>query len=337
MSNPAKRALVTGASGHLGANLVRALLDEGYAVRALVHRDRRALAGLSIETAEGDVTDLASVVAAADGCDLVFHCAARIQLHDRDLDALQAINVGGTANIIRACREAGVSRLIYLSSIEALDHHPVDAVVDESRPLASAGLMAYAQTKVEAERLIRAEIERGLDAVILYPTAMIGPHDHRPSHAGRFLLDLCNGDLPALVTGGFDWVDIRDVAASAVRAAEVAPPGDRFLLSGRWASAAEIGELVCAHTGAKPRLVLPRVLAWVGLPFIALWSKLTGTEPLFTRGSLSALAHYREVSHAHAAEALGHTPRDLAVTLHETVDWLIAHQDEPDGGIDGTT
>jgi nucleoside-diphosphate-sugar epimerase len=332
MATSSKCALVTGASGHLGANLVRHLLERGYAVRALVHRDRRALEGLGVELAEGDVTDAASIGRAVTGVDLVFHCAAKIQLHGRDLGTLRNINIGGTANLITACRAAGVARLIHVSSIEALDPHPVTAQVDESRGLATGGLMAYAATKIEAECLIRAEIERGMDAVILYPTAMIGPYDFRPSHAGRFLLDLARGALPALVTGGFDWVDVRDVATSAVRAAEIADPGGRFLLSGRWASAAEIGDLVCAHTGARSRLVMPRAFAWIGLPFIALWSALSGTEPLFTRGSLSALAHYREVSHAHAAEVLGHAPRDLRQTLTDSIDWLQSYHHGEEAG-----
>jgi nucleoside-diphosphate-sugar epimerase len=318
-------ALVTGAAGHLGANIVRALLDAGHKVRALVHRDRRALAGLPLTLVEGDITDAASLEAAVAGCDWVFHCAVRIQLDDRDLAGLHAVNVGGTCKLLDACRSEAVRRLIYLSSIEALDPEPAEEPVDESRPLAARPLMPYAASKVAAERAVRAAIDQGLDAIILYPTAMIGPEDHHPSHAGRFLLDLAQGSLPALVTGGFDWVDVRDVAASAVRAAEVAAAGDRFLLSGRWAAAAEIADLVCARSGVNRPPVLPRALAWLGLPFSAAWCALTGAEPRFSRGSLSALAHYRVVDHGHGARELDHAPRDLEVTLRETTDWLLAH------------
>ena len=318
-------ALVTGAAGHLGANLVRALLRAGHTVRALVHHDRRALAGLPITLAEGDITDEASLVDAVTDCDWVFHCAARIQLDARDVDRLRAINIGGTRNLIDACRTAGVGQLIHVSSIEALDPEPADEPVDESRTLAARPLMAYAATKVAADREVRAAIEQGMHAIILYPTAMIGPEDHRPSYAGRFLLDLVRGSLPALVTGGFDWVDVRDVATSAVRAAERATAGDRFLLSGRWASVAEIADITCAHTGIRRPPVLPRTVAWLGLPFSALWSALTNAEPRFTRGSLSALAHYRQVDHAHAARELAHAPRNLGVTLRDTIDWLMEH------------
>jgi len=318
-------ALVTGAAGHLGANLVRALLAAGHSVRALVHRDQRGLAGTAAEIVHGDVTDPGSLVAAATGCDWVFHCAARIQLDGQEPEQLRAINLDGTRNVIAACRATGVSRLIHVSSIEALDPVPVDAAVDESRPLAARPLMPYAVTKVAADRAVRAAIADGLDAVILYPTAMLGPEDHVPSHAGSFLLDLARGSLPALVTGGFDWVDVRDVARGAVAAAERAAAGDRFLLGGHWASAAAVADIVCAHTGARRPPVLPRVLAWVSLPFAAAWSTISGAAPRFTRGSLSALAHYREVEHHYATERLGYAPRALALTLTETIDWLLEH------------
>ena len=169
-----------------------------------------------VEPAQDDAELLS---AAAEGCDTVFHCAARIQLTDRDADELRRINVGGTEAAIAAARSAG-ARLVHLSSIEALDPEPRDQPVDEQRPLVREGPMAYADTKVEAERAVRRASEEGLSTVILQPTAMIGPEDHRPSLAGRFLLDVALTRLPALVTGGFDWVDVRDVAAAAIAASD---------------------------------------------------------------------------------------------------------------------
>jgi dihydroflavonol-4-reductase len=216
--------VVTGAAGHAGANLVRALVAKGRPVRALVHLDRQALEGLDIEVVKGDICDLDSLLGAFEGAEVVYHLAARIAISNEPWSLLEAVNVSGTRNVVEACLSCGVRRLVHFSSIHTMIDRAGDIPVDESNPLVeSRHYPPYDRSKAAAEREVRRGIERGLDAIIISPTAIIGPHDYKPSHFGEALLRLANGRLPALVAGGFDWVDVRDVVQGAKRRRPPAP------------------------------------------------------------------------------------------------------------------
>lgn len=204
--------VVTGANGHVGANLVRALLAEGRSVRALVHHSRRALQGLEVELVEGDVRELASLQRAFEGAEVVYHLAAHISIRMNEWPLVEAINVLGTRNVVEASLQGGIRRLVHFSSIHAFNEEPHDKPVDESRPLKipeSPHAAPYDRSKAAGEREVRQGIERGLDAIIINPTAIVGPHDYYPSHFGQAILSLAQGNLPVLVPGGFNWVDVR--------------------------------------------------------------------------------------------------------------------------------
>jgi dihydroflavonol-4-reductase len=170
---------------------------------------------------------------------------------------------------------------------------------------------------------VLAGIARGLDAVIVNPTAILGPYDYGPSAMGRVLLDLYHRRLPALVEGGFDWVDVRDVVAGALAAADRAPAGARYLLSGARRTVRELAGLVQQVTGVRPpRLVSPMWLARVGAPFATAVARVAKKQPLYTRHSLHALRHHQLVSHDKAARELGYAPRPLVETLTAAYDWF---------------
>ncbi|MFN2132186.1 MAG: NAD-dependent epimerase/dehydratase family protein [Anaerolineae bacterium] len=318
------RAMVTGASGHVGANLVRALLAHGDSVRALVHRDQQALVGLPIEMVEGDVRDAASLARAFAGVELVYHVAGYISIVAGEQSRLHDVNVVGTRNVVKACLQCGVRRLVHFSSIHALDLAPDRPQIDETMPLVADGEASpYSLSKVEGERAVREGMANGLDAVILNPTAILGPHDYGPSHQGEVLLALARGRLPALVEGGFDWVDARDVAQGAIAAAERAPAGERYILSGHWASVRELASLVGSIRGVQvPRFVSPMWLARLGAPLFTAWARLVGTRPLFTSVALDALSSNRRISCAKAAAGLGYRSRPLRDTLVDTFRWF---------------
>lgn len=315
---------VTGATGHVGANLCRALVAAGHRVRALVHAGLRGLDGVPVEPVKGGLGDPAALVRAFSGSDLVYHLAARISIAPGDEHLVHAVNVDGTRNVVAACLEARVPRLIHFSSIHALSSHPTDRPIDETRALADgARLPAYDRSKAAAEREVQAGVARGLDAVVCNPTAILGPHDYGPSPMGRVLLDLYHRRLPALVDGGFDWVDVRDVVAGAMAAAERGRRGERYLLSGARKSVRELAALVEELTGARaPRFVSPMWLARVGAPFATVAARVAGKEPLFTSQSLHALRNHLDVRHDKAARELGYSSRPLRETLSDTFRWL---------------
>jgi len=320
-------AAVTGASGHLGANLVRTLLDEGHAVRALVRDDVRALEGLPVERVPGDVLDPSSLAPLVAGADAVFHLAAHISIAgDRDGLVLRT-NVEGPRHVAAACLAAGVPRLVHVSSIHALAADPAGAPVDEGRRPADLepGAPAYNRSKALGEREVLAAAARGLRAVILRPTAVLGPHDHKPSRMGRVLLALARGRMPGLVAGGFDWVDARDVARAAVAAARNGRAGGRYLLPGHWRTLSQVALAVAGWSGRPPpRLLVPMTLARLAAPLAEAWAHLAGGEALFTRESLHALRHYRGVRGDEAARDLGFAPRPFEETVRDALDWYRA-------------
>lgn len=316
--------VVTGAAGHVGANLMRALLAQGRPTRALVHVDRRALERLDVEVIEGDICDPESLLDAFDGADVVYHLAADISLLKDQWPLLESVNVIGTQNVVKACLRCGVRRLVHFSSIHAMTQEPIDIPVDESRPLVeSQHYPPYDRSKAAGEKEVHKGIEMGLDAIIINPTAIIGPHDYQLSHFGEALLALANGKLPALVAGGFDWVDVRDVIEGAMRAEERALTGAKYLLSGHWVSLRDLAALVEEITSVPaPSFVCPMWLARISAPIVTAFDRLAGKRPLYTSISLRALRSNRHISHEKATCELDYHPRPFRETLIDTLQWF---------------
>jgi dihydroflavonol-4-reductase len=317
-------AVVTGAAGHLGANVVRALVDAGRAVRCLVRADVRALEGLPVERAVGDLEDVASLQKAFAGSQTVFHLAATVSVAGGLGGQVERSNVGGVQNVLEACRAAGVRRLVHFSSVRAMTEPPEGTPLDEDAPLASGrGLSAYERSKVDGERLVLEAVAGGFDAVICTPTAAIGPWDYKPSRAGSALLDLWRGRLPALLDGGFDWVDARDVAQGALAAEAKGTAGQRYLLSGTWRSLSGIAALVHQAGGRPPpRLVVPLVLASAVAPLGLAGARLLGATPVFTPEAVRALAGRQKIHPRRSVADLGWAPRPLEATVADTLAWF---------------
>jgi dihydroflavonol-4-reductase len=315
---------VTGASGLLGGNLVRELLAQGCRVRALVHHDDRAISGLDIDTVHADLSDPSSLERAFSGMEVVYHLASLISLSMNSWDEVQRVNVIGTRNVVDACLKCGVERLVHVSSTHSRQPEPFDQPLDEDRPLITdPAAPPYDRSKALGEIEIQKGIERGLDAVIIIPSGILGPYDFRPSYVGESLLLMQRGGLPALTTGGYNWVDARDVAAGAVRAADAAAAGSRYILSGHWHSIHKVAVMAARISGTRaPRLVLPLWLAELGLPVMEKLATLRGSQPLYTRAMLSALRSNRFITHARAARDLGYAPRPFLETLTDTLAWF---------------
>jgi dihydroflavonol-4-reductase len=317
---------VTGAAGHIGANLVRSLLAQGRAVRAVVRESTAGIDGLPVEVVRCDVTDAEACRRALAGAQIVYHLAARISVGWDPPAKVEAVNIVGTRNVAEACLGCQVERLVHFSSIHAFAADPADGVVDESRPLTEnhPRNLIYDRSKAEGERQVAAAVARGLDAVIVNPAAAVGPNDFVPSAMGQVLLDLSRGRFLALVGGaGFNWVDVRDVVASALLAECRGRKGEHYLLSGHWLSFVDLARLWGRVSGAKiPRMVVPMGLARAAAPFAVGWARLRRKRPLFTSDSLRVLRNHRQISHAQANAELGHNPRPLQETLRDTYEWF---------------
>jgi dihydroflavonol-4-reductase len=319
-------AAVTGASGHLGANLVRRLIDKNWQVRALVHNNTRPLEGLDVEHVPGDVLDEDSLQKAFNGADVVFHLAARISILKSERKEVEAVNITGVRNVVNACKEAGVKRLVHTSSFHAHQQEPLDEPLDESRPLHEGNYPSYNHSKAEGERIVRAAIDQGMDAVIINPGGMLGPNDFKPSFFGTTLLSIARGKLPALVDAGLCWVDIRDVAGGMINACENAKPGSKYILSGRWVTLKYIAEQVARITGVNPpRTVLPMWAAKAFAPLAMFSDHIRGRRALFTPISLKELESNPNISYEKASRELGYEPRPLKQALEDTMEWFQSH------------
>jgi dihydroflavonol-4-reductase len=314
---------VTGATGHLGANLVRMLVAAGDHVRAVtsepVSQDLAALRGIPVERVQADVTDVDAVKRAFEGVDTVYHLAGWISVAKRDTARMWRVNHDGARIVAEACVADGVRRLVHVSSVQTL---APGEVLDETSRLATDDAPAYDLSKLAGERAVLDAVEDGLDAVIALPTAIVGPHDHGPSRAGRSLLKIWAGGLPAVTEGGHDWVDVRDVAQGLIAAERFGRTGARYLLGGGWASLWDLARTAAALAGQPgPRVVVATGLARAAAPVAELAARVTGSEPWFTPAALHALHHHKHVDHSLAASELAYGPRPLAETLADTHTW----------------
>ena len=320
--------VITGASGLVGGNLVRALLAQGRTVRALVHHDRRALNGLDVETVSADLTDPSSLQKAFHDADVVYHLASSISISTENWDELERVNVAGTRNVIEACLQNNVRRLIYFGSIHAYDHSPFDQSMDEDRPLLTGEhIPPYERSKALAEMETRHSLDLGLDSVILIPTGIAGPFDFRPSYFGQALQLLARGRIPALVRGGYDWVDVRDIVDGAIKAEQLAPRGGRYILSGHWHSLQEVARFTSEITGIPaPRFTVPIWLAQLAQPVMATLAQVNGAQPIYTRPMLNAMKSNHNISHARAVRDLDYSPRPFQQTIADTLAWFDKHK-----------
>jgi dihydroflavonol-4-reductase len=318
------KTVVTGASGHIGVNLVRALLSKGKEVRAFSHTSNLGLEDLPIEFSKGDIRDVDSLVRAFQGVDTVFHLAGHISLLMGDWEHCSDVNVDGTRNVIEACSRTGVRRLVHFSSIHSLSSEPHNKPIDESNEFAeSPKSPPYDRSKAAGEKLVRQAVRDGLNAIIINPTGIIGPYDYRPSHQGQALILMASGKLPVLLEGGFDWVDVRDVAEYAIKAGEIAPAGSSYLLSGHWLSVGEMVRIAAEITGRKaPTLVCPMSVAEFCAPIVTVTSQLLKKRPIFTRASLTALKSNKNISHIKATRELGYIPRPVRETIADAIRWF---------------
>jgi dihydroflavonol-4-reductase len=317
---------VTGASGLLGGNLIRELLKQGERVRALVHQDQRAIAGLDVERVYADLNDPSSLEGAFAGADVVYHLASLISINMNSWDDVYHVNVLGTRNVVEACLRSGVKRLVHFSSTHARQPEPFDQILDEERPLVSdPSLPPYDRSKALGEVEVQKGIERGLDAIVIIPSGILGPYDFRPSLVGESLQLMQRGGIPVLVTGGYNWVDALDVATGAVCAANIAKPGSRYILSGHWHSIYEVATLAAKISGTRaPGVVFPLRAAELAAPMMEKLATVRGSQPVFTRAMLSALKSNRHLSHARATRDLDYQPRPFLETLTDTLNWFKA-------------
>jgi dihydroflavonol-4-reductase len=319
-------ALVTGATGFVGSAVVRALLSDGLRVRALARRSspKANLDGLDIELAEGDMRDAGAVRAAAEGARYVFHVAADYRLWAPDPEEIMRANVEGTRTVMEAAAGAGAERIVYTSSVATLKPLPGGKPADETSALSEdEAIGAYKKSKIAAERLVEAMVGDGLPAVIVNPSAPVGPRDLRPTPTGRMILEAASGRIPAFVDTGLNIVHVDDVAAGHLLALRKGRIGERYILGGENMTLAELLGRIARLTGrTPPRLSLPR---WPLYPIAyaaEALARLTGREPFVTVDGLRMSEYLMYFTSAKAERELGYRPRAAEEAIRDAIGWF---------------
>lgn len=335
-----ERILITGATGFLGSAVARIFAGAGYRLRLMVRAESSTenLAGLDAETVVADLSRPGTLAEAVDGCDGLVHVAADYRLFVPDPGAMYRANVDGTAALMRAARKAGVGRIVYTSSVAVLGHRADGAPADETTPSRLEDMIGhYKRSKFLAEAEVRRQVEQeGLPAVIVNPSAPVGPRDVRPTPTGRMVLDAARGRMPAYLDTGLNIVHVDDAAAGHLAAYRNGRTGERYILGGDNLALREILTQIARLMGRRPPLIrlspgplLP--VAWAA----ETWARMTGTRPFFTRDELAMARYVMYFDSRKAERELGYKHRPATEAFVDALKWFGEYRglSLPDEGI----
>jgi nucleoside-diphosphate-sugar epimerase len=314
--------LVTGAAGHLGANLVRRILDDGEEVRVLVREgsQNRGVDGLAVERVHGDLRDPVAVHAAVRGCQRVYHCAAKVSSGEGQEREIYESNVVGTRHVLRAALETGVSRVVVTGSFSAVGHD-ASRPVDERVPVNPFDrLLPYQRSKIAVEHECLKAMADGLDVVVATSCAVLGGNDFIPSRMGRLLLDFANGRLPAYIPGGFEFVAARDIVEGHLLAMAKGRTGQKYIFTTEFKTVDQLMAMYEEVTGRRrPRLRLPGEVM-LGVAHVVSFLQrrfMPAAEPRFTPGAVRLLTMGRRADIAKARTELGYQPTSIRDAIAE--------------------
>jgi dihydroflavonol-4-reductase len=320
------KVLVTGATGFVGGNLARKLWEQGHEVMALVRPGsiRAAMEGTGIQSVTGDILDRDSVDRAVQGCEAVFHCAAAYTFWSPDPDAIYRTNVDGTVNVLKAALQAGVSRVVYTSTVSTIGLPDWELSTEET--LADPNHLAghYKKSKYQAELAALDMVSQGLPVIVVNPTTPVGPWDVKPTPTGRMVLDFLLGRIPAYVDTGMNLVDVEDVAEGHILAMERGQPGQRYLLGNRNVSLKEVFDMLADATGlAAPKWRAPYWLV-MGAGYVdeLVEGRLLKREPRIPLEGLKVSKSPMYVSCQKAITELGQPQSSVEEALQKAINWF---------------
>ncbi|MCL2265376.1 MAG: NAD-dependent epimerase/dehydratase family protein [Treponema sp.] len=321
--------IVTGAAGHLGGAVVKALNERGNTVYALcLPKEKHIPQGENIKVFYGNVCDINSLAGLFEDCAdktaIVIHCAGIVSISSKFDKKVHDVNVNGTKNIISLCEKHKIEKLVHISSVHAIPELPEGEIireVDNFSPNDVTGL--YAKTKAEASQCVIDYMKRGFNANIIHPSGIVGPGDFGSGHITQLVIDYCRGGLTSGISGGYDFVDVRDVANGILSCCEKGERGQCFILSGHYYKIYDLLNLLHKLTGKKAiKRILPLWFVKLTAPLSEIYYRILNQPPLFTSYSIFTLNTNAGFSSEKAAKKLGYSARPMIQTLEDTVKWL---------------
>ena len=321
-----KLYLITGATGHLGSVLLKRLQERKENIRALVLPGEEHLIPEGVECITGDVRDIESLVPFFDrkgyDCVTLFHCAAIITILSDNNPALWDVNVNGTENILKKALENNVEKVVYVNSVHGIPEKPFPEVITESDTFSPDLVIGqYAKSKAAAATIALDYAKKGLNLTMVHPSGIIGPGDkYNNNFSVRTVKAMYNGQIPFIIKGGYDFVDVRDVVEGMLLAEEKGKPGESYILNGDYISIEKLMEITFALQNKKPRkIMIPEFLVKVVAPINEWVSLHMGKKkPLLTKYSIQTLHANGFFSHAKATNELGYHPRPIADSVKDT-------------------
>ncbi len=327
ISHQPRRALVTGASGFIGSNLVRVLLEDGVTVRALIEPEVgvQNLNGLEVELVTGDLRDPASLIEAVRGCDTVYHLGAIFDYWLPVAAEMFRVNVEGTVYLMRAARAAGVHRVVHCSSVAALGTLPGEEPATEDTVFNNwDNADDYVLSKYIAQQEALRFDGHGMEVVVGMPCFPMGRNDISPTPTGHMFQQYIDGKNPTAFLGGINLVNVRDVAKGLALCGTHGRPGESYVLGGHNVSYQHLAESICEVAGTRPpaRTIDPNKLLWLGR-LMDWFSALTRRRPMFTRRNLTFLGgRYIYFDIGKTERELGYQVTPLDETVEECVRWF---------------
>ena len=323
-----KLYLITGASGHLGSCIIEELLNRKEKVRAFVLPNEEKYIPDTVEVVTGNIIDKDSLndFFKKDGYDYLtlIHCAAIVCIESKLNPMVWKVNVDGCDNVMDLALKNNVDRVIYVSSVHALQELEYPEIIVESKDFDKDKVRGqYARSKAEAGKLVLEYAEKGLNVSIVHPSGIIGPGDLRKTNNSvNTLRGMYKGLIPMAIDGGYDFVDIRDVVDGILSCEEKGRKGETYLLSNRYITVEEILNIVREYKGKKPtNMKVPGFLVDIAAP-ISEWFSLNifHNKPMLTPYAISTLRTNCRFSYEKAKKELGYKPRDLKQTIIDSLD-----------------
>ncbi len=325
-------SVVTGAGGHIGYALVKELISRGEKPRLLLYLKEEAaqFKGMDVEIMMGDITKPETLPPVFEDAKVVYHLAGLIEIGDSKESPVWRVNVDGTQNVITACKRCGVKKLVYCSSVDAIPPAPEGVVMTEPKYFTCGSLEgAYAKTKAITSQAALNSADKDFEVVICMPSACIGPYDFKESNIGVMVRMFMKHYFPFTIKfGGYNFVDVRDVAYGLAACGEKGRSGECYLLTGEFMTTAQFISTLAQLNGKEPpTLVLPRKLADASAPLAELYYNYFDKTPLFTSYSLRKIMENGLFSYEKAATELGYAPRGARESLKDMIDWIDDNED----------